>query len=263
MRTSVLAYHDVISVGASPDTSGFLGAGPARYKLDRGQFDAHLNAIATATSRAPVLASDVIEGRAGPGSWSITFDDGGSGSVAIGEELARRGWRGHFFVISDRVGTPGFLDADGIRELSRMGHLIGTHSVSHPRRMSALPWPELLEEWRRSAGELAEVVGAPVQLGAVPGGYYSRQVARAAGAGGLTGLLTSEPVRVIRRVDGCLVLGRASLRSRTPSARAADLAAGRSLTWQRERLAWDARKVAKSIAGDAYPKLRSAVLGRR
>ncbi|MEK6328276.1 MAG: polysaccharide deacetylase family protein [Actinomycetota bacterium] len=259
----MLAYHDVIGVGGNPDASGFQGPGPARYKLDWDQFNAHLEAIAAATGRAPVLASDLIEGRAGADSWSITFDDGGSSSVTIGEELARRGWPGQFFVVSARVGTPGFLGADGIRALTGMGHVIGTHSVSHPRRMSALPQEELLEEWRGSALALEELVGSPVEIGAVPGGYYSRRVARAAAAAGLTALFTSEPVRAVRRVDGCLVIGRASVHSGTLAARSAELATGRSLPWQRGRLAWDARKVAKAVGGEAYLKLRTAALARR
>jgi peptidoglycan/xylan/chitin deacetylase (PgdA/CDA1 family) len=263
MRTSVLAYHDVIDAGMSPDASGFPGHGPARYTLDWDQFNAHLEAIATATGRAPVLATDLIEGRVEGESWSITFDDGASCSVAIGEELARRGWGGHFFVVSARIGTPGFLDAAGIRALIGMGHLIGTHSVSHPLRISALSWEDLLDEWGRSASELSGIVGAPVTLGAVPGGYYSRQVARAAAAVGLTGLFTSEPVRAVRRVDGCLVIGRAVLNGQTPAPRSAELAAGRSVPWGRMRLAWGARKPAKAIGGDAYPKLRAAVLRRR
>lgn len=259
----MLAYHDVIGAGANPDTSGFRGPGPARYKLDWDQFNAHLDAIAAATGRAPVVASDLIEGRVGGDPWSITFDDGGSSSLAVGEELARRGWRGHFFVVSARVGTPGFLDAEGIRALTGMGHVIGTHSVSHPVRMSALPWQELIEEWTRSVRELTELVGEPVTVGAVPGGYYSRQVARAAAAGGLTALFTSEPVRAVRDVDGCAVIGRAAVHCRTPAARSAELAAGRPLPWQRGRLAWDARKLAKSVGGEAYLKLRAAVLARR
>jgi peptidoglycan/xylan/chitin deacetylase (PgdA/CDA1 family) len=263
MRTSTLAYHDVIGVGVDPDASGFRGPGPGHYKLDWDQFNAHLEAIAMATGRAPILASDLIEGRAGGDSWSITFDDGGSSSLAIGKELARRGWRGHFFVVSGRVGTPGFLDADGIRALTGMGHLIGTHSVSHPARMSALTWSELIEEWTRSAGELTELVGEPVTLGAVPGGYYSRRVARAGAAGGLTALFTSEPVRAVRHVDGCLVIGRAAVRDRTPADLAAELAAGRPLAWRRGQLAWDARKAAKAVGGEAYLRLRAAVLARR
>jgi peptidoglycan/xylan/chitin deacetylase (PgdA/CDA1 family) len=263
MRTSALAYHDVIGVGMDPDASGFRGPGPGHYKLDWDQFNAHLDAIAVATGHAPILASDLIEGRAGGDSWSITFDDGGSSSVAIGEELARRGWRGHFFVVSSRVGTPGFLDGDGIRALTGMGHLIGTHSVSHPLRMSALTWSDLIEEWTRSASELTELVGEPVTLGAVPGGYYSRRVARAAAACGLTALFNSEPVRAVRRADRCLVIGRAAVRQRTSPGQAAKLASGRPLVWRRRRLAWDSRKAAKAVGGQAYLKLRAAVLARR
>ena len=43
----------------------------------------------------------------------ITFDDGGASALAAGEELARRSWRGHFFIATDLVGRPGYLDWDG------------------------------------------------------------------------------------------------------------------------------------------------------
>jgi hypothetical protein len=129
--------------------------------------------------------------------------------------------------------------------------------------MSTLTWEKLVEEWRGSSGELSELVGAPVTLGAVPGGYYSRRVGRAAAAGGLTALFTSEPVRAVRDVDGCVVIGRAAVRDRTPAGRAAELAAGRPLAWQRGRLAWGALKVAKAVGGEAYLRLRAAVLAWR
>src|SRR5256885_8018335 len=32
----------------------------------------------------------------------LTFDDGGRSAVHIGDELAARGWKGHFFIVTDR-----------------------------------------------------------------------------------------------------------------------------------------------------------------
>jgi peptidoglycan/xylan/chitin deacetylase (PgdA/CDA1 family) len=262
VKTSVLLYHDLIR-GGDADASGFPGGAAARYKLDWGAFLEHLDALERATAGPPDVIDDLLAGRAAGQSWSITFDDGGSSALAAGEELARRGWRGHFFCVSDLVGRPGFLGAEEITALRRMGHVIGSHSRSHPVRISALSWPELVLEWRMSAERLGALVGEPVLTAAVRGGYYSRPVAGAAAAAGVKALFTSEPVRRARSVDGCLVVGRHAVRRTTPAETVAQAAAGRRRPWLRQRTAWTAAKAAKAVGGDTYVKARSALLARR
>src|SRR5204862_350417 len=83
---------------------------------------------------------------------------------------ARRPWPGHFFIATDLVGTPGFLDWDGIRALVAMGHVVGSHSCSHPDRMADLSWDQLLDEWSRSAAALSSELGQEVSTASVPGG---------------------------------------------------------------------------------------------
>lgn len=148
----VLMYHDVVE--RRVDESGFPGAGPARYKLSRAAFAAQLDAIAAATA-APPLSLETLPARGG--GWALTFDDGGASALPVGEALAERGWTAHFFVTTDRLGTAGFLRPDGVRALGGMGHVIGSHSRTHPARMSALTPDQLLEEWRvgRSGDRLA------------------------------------------------------------------------------------------------------------
>ena len=93
------------------------------------------------------------------GEWMITFDDGGASALLAGEELARRSWRGHFFIATDLIGRPGYLDWDGVRAVAEMGHVIGSHSCSHPDRMAACTWDQLMDEWSGSAAILAEELG--------------------------------------------------------------------------------------------------------
>lgn len=262
MRVSVLLYHDVIR-GCDRGASGFSGPGAQRFKLGWDRFVEHLDGVGVATAAAPVTVDDMVARRAPDGAWAITFDDGGESALAAGEELARRGWRGHFFCVSDRIGEPGFLDAEGIVALDRMGHVIGSHSRSHPARISASPWKRMVEEWRASAERLGELVGRPITSGAVPGGFYSPALARAAGAAGLAALFTSEPVRSLRSVDGCAVIGRYAVLAETPAHTAAAAAAGRPRPWLTQRAGWTARKVPKQIAGDSYPRLRARLLARR
>jgi peptidoglycan/xylan/chitin deacetylase (PgdA/CDA1 family) len=262
MRVSVLTYHDVVH-GHDDDASGFPGRVPAHYKLEWEHFIDHLDRIDQATARTPDTVDDLLASGTEPGSWSITFDDGGSSAVEISEELARRGWRGHFFIVTDLVGRRGFLAPDEIRALFSRGHVIGSHSCSHPERMSAIGWSELLREWQQSRQALSELLGTPITSASIPGGYYSREVARAAAAAGFAVLYTSEPTSRVRPIDGCRVIGRYMIHRDVDSRTAADLASARLAPRLRQQGFWNARKILKKIAPRAYLQMRARLLSRR
>ena len=193
----------------------------------------------------------------------MTFDDGGASALApTADLLERHGWRGVFFVTTDRIGSPTFLDAAGIRELRRRGHVIGSHSCSHPARMSACGREQLLDEWRRSRQVLSDVLGEAVTVASVPGGYYSRMVAETAAEAGYTMLFNSEPTTKAYPVNGCRVLGRYTV-YRGMSARAAAGLATSSLPRWRQALMWNLKKAAKAIGGRAYLALRHTLLARK
>jgi peptidoglycan/xylan/chitin deacetylase (PgdA/CDA1 family) len=260
MRAHALMYHDVVDPDGPP--SGFQGSGPAVYAVTPERFHRHLQLIERATA-GPPQGIDALAGRpATAPPWMLTFDDGGSSALAVGEELRRRSWPGHFFVATDLVGQPGFLDWDELRELARMGHLIGSHSCSHPDRMAACPWEQLLEEWSRSVAELSERLGRAASIASVPGGLYSRQVGRAAALAGITSLFISLPSRRVRSVDGCLVIGRYAIRRDTPAEHAAAAAAGQPIAWARQRVPWALRGAAKRLVGRHYERVRRALLAR-
>ncbi len=261
MSVQALMYHDVMP--SRGDRGGFEGEGPDVYAVTDDQFRAHLDAIDGAVGRAPVAADALVAGSAPSGSWLITFDDGGSSAAVAGAELAQRGWCGHFFIVSGLVGRPGFLSWDEIRTLVDQGHVIGSHSRTHPQRISSCSPEELRDEWSGSVTELSERLGRPITTGSVPGGYYSEQVGEAAVEAGLTSLFTSQPVRSTRSVDGCLLIGRYAVRGGTTAAEAASVAAGSPLPWARQRAAWGARSVAKTVGGRHYERLRSTLLSRR
>lgn len=255
---STLMYHDVLAPGAA---SGREGAGPDRYKLSAVAFAEHLDLIATAVTSPPDAADD-LGALAGGSSWSLTFDDGGVSAVDVAEQLAGRGWRAYFFVTSGTIGSAGFVDEEGVRELARLGHVVGSHSVTHPERMSSLPFDALVDEWQRSCTALSELVGHPVQSASVPGGYYSRAVAAAAARAGIVTLFTSTPSRAPRRTAGCLVVGRYVIRRETSATAAARAAAGVDREWLRQYLAWIAKKPVKTLGGESYVRLRQALLTR-
>src|SRR2546423_9925897 len=167
MKALAIMYHDVVEPGAD-DASGFPGAWPALYKLERGEFERHLNAIREAIGDKPVSLADQPSPNC---PLLLTFDDGGvSAYDPIAPMLEARGWRGHFFITTDRIGQPGFVTREQIRELRGRGHVVGSHSCSHPTRMSALTRADLLREWRESIAALSDILGEAPLVASVPGG---------------------------------------------------------------------------------------------
>jgi peptidoglycan/xylan/chitin deacetylase (PgdA/CDA1 family) len=260
-RAISLMYHDVVERD-HPDSSGFPGKGPARYKLDWPLFERHLEVIAAAGKMPRSVAALTASRPRGAWPLLLTFDDGGSSAERIGRLLSDAGWVGHFFVTVDRLGTPGFVDADAVERLARMGHVIGTHSCSHHVPFSELSEDQLVDEWRRSTDVLGEIVGRKIVVGSVPGGYLSRRVARTAAACGVNVLFTSQPVAATRELDGCRLLGRYAVLAGAPPDAVARLVRGELSPRVRQLVSWKARGLAKAVLGDGYRTLRSRFLER-
>ncbi|MBA2669065.1 MAG: polysaccharide deacetylase family protein, partial [Gemmatimonadetes bacterium] len=182
-------------------------------------------------------------------------------SMHIADRLEARGWIGHFFITTDRIGYRAFLSAGEIGELHQRGHIVGSHSHTHPERMWALTQAELVNEWATSSAILADHLGAPVTVASVPGGFYRRRVAEAAAEAGLCVLFTSEPSTRLTYVDGCAVLGRFNVDGRSSPTAAAGIAGGDRLPRLRQWAHWNAKKVAKTVAGNSYAAVRRMVLG--
>ena len=199
----------------------------------------------------------------GSSSWLLSFDDGGVSALEpTAELLEQHGWRGFFFVTTDRIGTPTFLNADQIRALRRRGHVIGSHSCSHPERMSWCGREQLLDEWRRSREALEAILGEAVQTASVPGGFYSRMVAETASEAGYTLLFNSEPTTGMTTVGACRIVGRYTVYRGMSAQMAARLVTGRLTRW-RQTWAWNLKKVAKAVGGRAYLALRQRLLARQ
>jgi peptidoglycan/xylan/chitin deacetylase (PgdA/CDA1 family) len=288
MRAISLLFHDVYE--SSPDESGFLSAAANRYKLTLAAFDAQLEAVAQVRSDSAVVATALLAGSAlrnpaysasvvrggspaptAPVVWGgsreadppflVTVDDGGvSYHTLIADRLERRGWRGHCFVSTDLIGQRGFLDAAQIRELDARGHVIGSHSASHPARFSALAFADIVSEWARSREVLEDILGHQVQVASVPGGYFSPVVATAAREAGIRVLFTSEPVTSIQSGPDCTLIGRFTIRRGDPSDAAQRFVVpapwARSSAW----VTWNAKGLVKPLLGPSYRRIADWVL---
>lgn len=242
---AVLAYHDVTD---DPRASGLQRVSALPYKHPRAAFVRDLDAIATG-GRMPVVVDDVrFDVPSSP--VMLTFDDGGASAGWIGDELARRGWRGHFFVITSRIGSRPFVDAAAIRTLRAGGHVVGTHSHTHPDIFNRLTRAQMDEEWRVSRDVVEQLLGEPCVSGSIPGGDASLAVFESAAASGLRHLFTSEPWRRSLLVDGCWVHGRVCVKAGTPSSEVAAYARGQK--WRRALAVRRAKVLARRMFPGAY-----------
>jgi len=257
MRLTTLIYHDVLADDGTDD-SGFSGADAASYKLLAGRFRRHLDLIGQALrGKSPMrIASCEIPSGDGHG-VVLSFDDGGTSAAgSVAEQLAERKWVAHFFVPSDYIGQTGFLSATQLRQLHAAGHVVGSHSASHPQRMNRLGHAQIRAEWRDSCARIADVLGVPVVAASVPGGFYSARVGQLAAECGLQVLFTSEPSRSTYRIEGLTVIGRFAVTRRTSEAELVSLVEGRRTAALRQLLLWNTKKVAKRIGGKSWMRLR-------
>lgn len=239
---TVVMLHDVLPDGRPLDESGFTGPGPDRYKIRKPLFEA-------------------MARRARASGAVLTFDDGGRSALdVVAPVLAQHGLRGEFFVATSRLGTPGFLDHRGVAELAAMGHVVGSHSHTHPEVMAALPDEEILAEWRTSVAVLEDATGRPVRSASVPNGFTNRAVVAAAQEAGLETLYTSTPTRR-RRTSGTVeVVGRFAVLAVDNPRWCIALAAGALAPRLQQQARWHALALPKRLLGERYPAVRSRVL---
>lgn len=261
-----MTYHDVVSAG-DEDRSGFRGLGADIYKLTPSHFEAHLEAISAAVERGGSLRTkDVLadlSGSEGKPLALLHFDDGGTSALATADQLERHGWIGFFHITTDRLGTEGFLTIPELRSLHDRGHVIGSHSCSHPTRMSALPREQILREWSESRQTLEEILGEDVVVASLPGGFNSKAVSLAAAEAGLRVLFNSEPTARVKWVEGCAVLGRYAVQRSTPPRTAAQMASGSVAPRWRQAGLWTAKKIVKRVGGKRWLAVREVILRAR
>lgn len=143
----------------------------------------------------------------------MTFDDGNHSDLhAAVPALRAAGFQAEFFIPTNRIGAPHYLDAADIRALVREGMGVGSHGLAHVR-WSDLNDADLDAEIAQPLRILTEIVQAPVHTVGVPFGAYDDRVLKAMRRHGITKAYTSDggPAR-----PGGWLIPRNSVRNDTP-----------------------------------------------
>ena len=174
MKTISLMYHDIVL--ENDKSSGFQNDSAFQYKVLKGNFEKQVSA----------LKEDDVE---------FTFDDGGESFITSAAPILEKyGKKGVFFIATDFIGTPGFLNEEQVRELDARGHVVGSHSCSHPHNMTDLTESEIEKEWSESIRKLENILGHKVEVASIPNGYKNKNILKYAEKAGIKKLWTSDLV---------------------------------------------------------------------
>ena len=186
-RVLTLLYHEVVD---DPTESGFQTPGALVYKHQTRDFLQNLDVIVRSGAR--ICTVDDIDFNSGGRCIMLTFDNGGKSAMRVAGYLEERGWRGHFFITTNMIGASRFVSADDLRDLRRRGHVVGSHSHTHPPVFRCLSEAEMLREWQTSCHTLSAILQEPIATASVPGGDMNRMTADTAARTGIQRLFTSE-----------------------------------------------------------------------
>lgn len=118
-----------------------------------------------------------------PGELALTYDDGPNPAATprLLEVLESYGIKATFFLIGDFVRQERNL----AREVAAAGHVIGNHSMTHPR-LAWQPAQRVRQELKSTSDLLEDVIGVPVHYFRPPYGARRPYVMRAATDLGMT-----------------------------------------------------------------------------
>lgn len=195
-----LMYHDIYNRDVCE--SGFQNSTALKYKISLVEFEEQVRSISEYLKQRKLSSSTV----------RFTFDDGGESFLKEAAPILEKyGFRGLFFISTGYIGTKGFLDASQIKELVNRGHIVGSHSHSHPERMSAMSAEQIKDEWTISQMLLTEVLGYTPNTASIPNGYSSPAVLKAMTQANIFEIYTSCPSAKVHKHGDYTVRGRFSV----------------------------------------------------
>lgn len=244
-------YHCVYR--NNPTESGFQNVSAFQYKISAKTFEEQVVMVRKYCDTNEI-SNDCIE---------FTFDDGGvSFYEVIAPILEKYNFNGIFFISTKYVGTESFLTKAQIYDLYKRGHIIGSHSHSHPQSLSALNNDEIKYEWKHSSEILSKIIDAPIFKASIPNGYESTVVNKFALESGYKELYTSKPSDKITQFKEMNIIGRYVVHDTTSNK---ELLAILSSKIRRNKMyyRWLLLSMIKKVLGNKYNNLKSIIINKK
>lgn len=236
----VLMYHDIVTT--DDKSSGFQNRNAFEYKVEESAFEAQVKAL---------QGKDVV----------FTFDDGGvSFLTKAAPILEKYGFKGVFFISTKYIGTPGFLTKEQLKELSERGHVIGSHSHTHPEIFTKLSNKEIMREWHLSAQVLKEILGEGDYVASIPNGYTSKEILDAAIQFGFNTIYTSQPTTKIKTYKRSKLIGRYVVLDGMTMDDVLRMVTSKSYHLKMS-VKWHVLNIVKKVLGSSYEAFKAKVFG--
>lgn len=232
-------YHDVVK--DDDLTSGFQNESAFQYKVGEKDFEEQVKA----------LSGREVE---------ITFDDGGVSFLTVAAPILEKyGRRGIFFISTAYLDTPGFLTKSQVLELHQRGHVIGSHTHSHPSNLSKMTDDEIEREWEESVQILSGIIGQAVTSASIPNGNGSKSVVECASKAGILDLYTSEPTTRVKAENGVSLRGRYVVHNDTSASEIIRIASDDKYRKKKHRK-WLVIGIVKGLLGSFYKPIKKLII---
>jgi peptidoglycan/xylan/chitin deacetylase (PgdA/CDA1 family) len=251
-------YHDIIT--EERFATNHYGKIPnLKYTITSNKFKSHLRMISGLNLTQTNTTIEIVRKSIQNYNIIFTFDDGKNGIIEASTILEHFGYRGYFFVVSSRIGTSGYVNANQLRKLHQKGHIIGNHTNSHPEMISFLKYDEIVNEWLECSKILYKILGEKVNTAAVPGGFCSKKVIIAAETAGIRILFNSEPSTKIKNYRNMYIIGRYNIPGNYSDEAFFKLITGKSLFKAKLIIGWNIKRMIKNIFGKRYVDINHIV----
>ena len=260
MLIIVLMYHGLDSV---EEPSEFTEKGDVIYVVDVNEFENQMQYLKK--HKVPVVTlKSHFEDKPCLGRDSfhppviLTFDDGHITNYTRAFPILRRlGLNAYFFITTDWIGKPYYMNEDMIKRLCSAGMIIGSHGKTHGF-LSDMHDYEVNYELSASKIRLEKITGYRVTALSVPGGRIDERVKRLAFELGYTTIFHSEP-NVNKLGSEAITMGRFPVRRNTTLNEFVRIVDGKPSL--RESMRYKVLKAAKVVMGNAnYQKLRDYIM---
>ena len=124
--------------------------------------------------------------------FEITFDDSNESDILIALPVLKKfEFSATFFILTGKIGRPGYLNESQILEISKNKMKIGSHGINH------VPWTsldksKLHSELKESKNILEEIINQEIDMLSCPMGQYNRYVVKNAIKCGYKKVFTSD-----------------------------------------------------------------------
>jgi len=241
-------YHDIYR--DTPSESGLQTPMSIKYKVSAMSFEDQIAAISEYLQKHK-LPKETVD---------FTFDDGGVSFLTVAAPILEKyGFRGKFYISTGFIGVEGFLNTEQIRELHERGHVVGSHSHSHPRIMTSLSEADIVNEWLISQMLLTEVLGFTPQYASIPNGYSSKFILKAMTDVGICYIDNSAPTTDKSRLGDAIIRGRYAITCDMNTNMVMTILTS-PLYRTIKSLRWKTLSIAKAILGHNYLTLRTGIV---